>query len=86
MIVRQMPPPEPKEDEVYVPASQQKPLNEGVVVAVGPELYRRDGDYVTSDINPGDIVCFVDYAGFPIEVDGETYLSLRDEEIHGKRT
>ncbi len=85
MIVRRLPPPEPKEGEVYVPASQQKPLNEGVVVAVGPKLYRRIGDYVTSDINPDDIVCFVDYAGFEIEVDGETYLSLRDEEIHGKR-
>ena len=38
------------------------------------------------DLEPDDRVCFVDYAGFPIEVDGEEYLSLREEEIHGRRT
>ncbi len=89
MIVRRLPLPEPVEGEVYVPASQQKPLNEGIVIAVGPSLYhptmQAGQDVVVSDLNPGDTVCFVDYAGFEIEVDGETYLSLRDEEIHGKR-
>lgn len=86
VIVRRLPPPEPKEGEVYVPASQQKPLNEGVVVAVGPKLkVDRPTGVVYFGLEPGDTVCFVDFAGFEIEVDGETYLSLRDEEIHGKR-
>jgi chaperonin GroES len=86
VIVKTLPPPEAKEGEVYVPRSQQKPLNEGTVVAVGPGTRNR----MTGQIDPvelavGDQVCYLDFAGSEIEVDGEKYLSLRDEEIHGRR-
>lgn len=86
VILKRLPPPEQKEGDVYLPASQQKPLNEGVVVAVGPGLRNRvTGMIDPVDLQPEDLVCFVDYAGFEIEVDGEKYLSLRDEEVHGRR-
>lgn len=86
MIVQELPPPTPKEGEVFLPASQQKPLNEGIVIAVGPGARNRvTGQLDPIDLNPGDHVCFVDYAGFDIEVDGVKYKSMRDEEVHGRR-
>lgn len=86
VIVRRLPQPEGMVGGVYVPASQQKPLNEGVVVAVGPGLRNRvTGQRDTIDLKPGDNICFVDFAGFAVEVDGVEYLSLRDEEVHGRR-
>ncbi len=86
VLVSRLPPPEPKEGMVFIPASQQKPLNEATVVVVGPGLRNRTtGKIDPVDLDPGDIVCFVDYAGFEVEVDGVKYLSLRDEEIHGRR-
>lgn len=86
VIVQRLPPPAPKEGELVVPNSQQKPLNEGIVVAVGPGMRNRVTGMVDPvDLGPGAHVCFVDYAGFEIEVDGEKYLSMRDEEVHGER-
>jgi len=46
------------------------------VLAVGPEI---------DDIEPGEHICFLDFAGTAVEIDGVEYLSMRDEEIHGKR-
>ena len=86
VIVSRLPPPEPVPGEVILPASQQKPLNEAIVISVGPGLRNRvTGKLDSIDLAPGDRICFVDYAGFDVEVDGKKYLSLRDEEIHGRR-
>jgi chaperonin GroES len=86
VVVRRLPRPAPKPGEVVIPNSQQKLLDEGIVVAVGPGLRNR----LTWQIDPvdlevGDHVCFGDFAGSEIKVDGEEYLSMRDEEIHGHR-
>lgn len=86
VIVRRLERPRRQEGEVLMPNSQQKPLDEGIVIAVGPGARNR----VTGLIDPleleaGDHVCFVDMAGSEIEVDGEKYLALRDEEVHGVR-
>ncbi len=76
VIVKRLPLPAPKPGEVFIPDSQRKPLNEGTIIAMGPKI---------TDLSVGDHICFLDYAGSAIEVDGEEYLSMRDEEIHGRR-
>lgn len=87
VIVKQLPPPEPKEGEMVVPRSQQKPLNEGTVVAVGPGTRNRTTGLLDPvDLEVGDHICYLDFAGSAIEVDGVEYLSMRDEEIHGRRS
>lgn len=78
VIVRRLPPPAAKQGEVLIPGSQRKELNEGIVIAVGPH---RD----LADLKPGQHICFLDFAGTPVEVDGQEYLSLRETEIHGVR-
>lgn len=86
VIVKRLPAPLPKEGELILPTSQQKPLNEGIVIAVGPGARNRiTGEVDEIDLCEGDHVCFLDYAGSIINVDGVDYLSLRDEEIHGER-
>ena len=86
VIVKSLPPVAPAPGEVVLPESQKKPLLEGIVVAVGPGLRNRvTGMRDPVDLKPGDHVCYVDFAGFDIEVDGEMYKSMRDEEIHGRR-
>ena len=41
VVVRRLPRPAPKPGEVVIPHSQQKLLDEGIVVAVGPGLRNR---------------------------------------------
>ena len=87
VILKRLPPPEPKEGEVRLPDSQKRPMNAGTVVAVGPgarNVVTGQIDAIT-DLKPGDIVEFLDYAGAEVEIDGEAYLSVRESEIHGKR-
>ena len=78
VIVKQLPPPPPIDGDVVLPDSQRKALNEGTVVAVGPS---RECD----DIEVGQHVCFLDFAGSAIKIDGEDYLAMREVEIHGIR-
>lgn len=86
ILVKPLPPPGPKEGEIFVPASQQRPLNEGLVVAVGPGMRNRiTGQIDPIDLEPGDHIGYVDFSGFDVVVDGESFLSMRDEEIHGRR-
>jgi chaperonin GroES len=72
---------------ITLPDSQQRPLNSGTVIAVGPGARNS----VTGRIDPiedlkvGDTVEFLDYAGTGIEIDGQEYLCMRENEIHGKR-
>lgn len=86
ILVRRLLPPEPEPGKMVNPLSQTKPLNAGIVLAVGPGARNRVTGQVEpiADLQPGDIVEFVEYAQ-EVEVDGETLLLLRDEEIHGKR-
>jgi len=86
VIVKRLEPPAPKEGAPVLPKSQQKPLDEGLVIAVGPGVRNRVTGYIDEiDLREGDHVCFLEYAGSEIEIDGETYVSMRDEEIHGCR-
>jgi chaperonin GroES len=67
-----------------LPASQQRPLNSGTVIAVGPgKRSPHTGELIPIDLEPGDVVDFFDFAN-TVEIDGEEYLLLRDEEIWQK--
>jgi co-chaperonin GroES (HSP10) len=68
---------QPIPDGVVMPQSQQAPLNEGIVIAVGPDVPQAKW--------PGAHVCFVEHAGYEVEIDSESYLQMRDEEVIGRR-
>jgi chaperonin GroES len=86
VIVKRLERPALEEGNVFLPKSQQKPLDEGIVVAVGPGARNRVTGYIDEiDMKEGDHICFLEYAGQEVTIDGEIYLSLRDEEVHGRR-
>ncbi len=74
LIVRRLDQTQPEAGQVFLPNSQRKPLNRGTVIAVGPD----------TDLKPGAEVEFFDFAN-TVDIDGEEYLLLRDEEIWGVR-
>jgi len=86
IIVRRHERPAP-EGGIMLPDSQQRPLNAGTVIAVGPGARNSVTGRIDriEDLAPGDTVEFLDYAGSTVEIDGEEYLCMRDCEIHGKR-
>ena len=76
VIVKRLERPAPAADAMAIPDSQKQVVNEGTVVAVGPKV---------PDLKPGDHVCFYEFSGSPVEIDGEEYLSMGEGEIHGVR-
>lgn len=87
VLVRRMARPEPQAGDVAIPGSQERPLNEGVVVYVGPG--KRNSMTGRIDpivgLEPGAHVCFLDHSGYDVVVDGESLLCMRDEEIFAER-
>ena len=60
----------------------EKP-NQGVVVAVGVGHRSKKGNLRPLHVKLGDEVMFAQYAGTSVELDGQDFLLLREEEILG---
>jgi chaperonin GroES len=66
---------------IYIPetASKEKP-EQGEVVAVGPGKLV-DGEHVPMTVKKGDTVLFAKYAPDEVEIDGTTYLIVREDSL-----
>lgn len=61
-------------------AAKETPM-EGTVVATGDGRVLEDGRKLVLDVKAGDKVVFGRYAGSDLEIGGEKYLILREDEI-----
>ena len=61
-------------------AHQEKPQF-GVVVAVGPGAMQESGERGIMDVRVTDKVCFSRFGGQEIEVEGDTYVIMRQDDI-----
>jgi co-chaperonin GroES (HSP10) len=67
---------------IWTPVSQNKILHEGLVIAVW-KPYMRKGQYIRSELRPGDCVLFNHFAGVPVEgYDRDRYRVLKDVDFH----
>lgn len=62
--------------------AKEKPLS-ATVIAAGPGRRTDEGKIVPPEVKTGDRVLIGKYAGNEIEVAGETFLILREDEIFG---
>ncbi len=67
---------------IYIPdtATQEKP-EQGEVIAVGPGKLDEAGKRVSMSVKVGDTVVFSKYSPDEIEIDGEKYLVVREENL-----
>lgn len=78
IIVRRAKPEEVTPGGIVLPAASQKPMNEGIVEAVGPGLKEEP-----MPLKVGDKVLFSKLVGTDIKVDGEDFLIMTAPEILG---
>ena len=62
--------------------AKEKPI-EGKVVAVGNGKTGDDGKKIALEIKKGDRILFGKYGGTEIEVEGEEYLIMREDDVLG---
>lgn len=82
VVVKRKPKEEKSSGGIYIPdtASKDEPIV-GIVVAVGKGRLSKEGEIIPLNIKVDDAVVFSKYGGTEVELDGEKYLFLKDDEI-----
>ena len=68
---------------IIIPDSAKEKPQKGEVVAVGKGKRLEDGKVIPLDVQPGDQILFGKYSGSDIQLDGEEYLIMREDEVLG---
>ena len=68
---------------IIIPDTAKEKPQEGAVVAVGSGKKEKDGKVVPLDVKAGDRILFGKYSGTEIQLDGQEYLIIREEEVLG---
>ena len=66
---------------IVLPDSSKELLHRGRVTAVGNGKRLENGSRQPMDVNEGDRIVFGTYAGTEIEIDGEPYVVLREDDV-----
>lgn len=69
---------------LYVPETAKDAPQTATVVAVGPGRFSEYGAWLAMNVEPGDRVIFPKYAGSSIELDGKSYIIVRDSDLSAK--
>ena len=68
---------------LIVTKSEFDVVNKGTVVQVGPGRTTKKNVTIPIEVAVGDLVMFDGGAGIPVQVDGESFLVLKETEIIG---
>ena len=68
---------------IIIPDTAKEKPQEAEVVAVGPGRRGDDGDLIALDVEPGQHVLIGKYAGNEIEIDGEDFVILSEDDVLG---
>jgi Co-chaperonin GroES (HSP10) len=83
IIVRRMEEQEQMRGGLYIPDTAKEKPQEGEVLAVGNGKLLDSGQRIAIDLKSGDRILFGKYAGTEINLDGEEYLILREDDVLG---
>jgi chaperonin GroES len=83
IVVKRVEEQEQKVGGLFIPDSAKEKPQKGEVVAVGKGKRLEDGKVIPLDVQPGDQILFGKYSGSDIQLDGEEYLIMREDEVLG---
>lgn len=81
ILVQRMQEEERTKGGIIIPDTAKEKSVEGKVVAVGKGKLNEKGDLVALEVKPGDRVMFGKYAGTEIQIEGEDYLIMREDDL-----
>ena len=68
---------------IIIPDTAKEKPQQGKVVAVGKGKVKEDGGILPMDVKDGDTILFGKYSGQEIELEGDDYLIMREDEVLG---
>ena len=81
ILVQRIEEEEQKVGGIIIPDSAKEKPQQGKVVAVGAGKADKDGKRIPLDVKDGDTILFGKYSGQEVQVDGEDYLIMREDEV-----
>src|ERR1041384_7102873 len=83
IVVKRLEDKEQMQGGLYIPDSAKEKPQEGEVASVGKGKRLEDGKLVPLDVQFGDHILFGKNSGSDIKIDGEEYLTMREDEVLG---
>jgi len=68
---------------IYIPETAKEKPNFGTVVAIGNGIPQTDGTLRPLTVQSGDKIAWQQWAGFDIEIGGESYCVLSEQDVIG---
>jgi len=68
---------------IIIPDTAKEKPQQGKVIAAGIGKVKDDGERQPLDVKAGDLILFGKYAGQEIDLEGEDYLIVREDEVLG---
>lgn len=84
ILVKRATPKEISRGGIIIPENAKERAVEGEVLAVGSGRRNDVGDLIAVHVAVGDRVLFGEYAGTEVQVDGEEYTVLREDDVLGR--
>ena len=81
LVVKRIEPEAVVKGGIVVPDTAKEKPQDGVVKAVGNGKILENGNRVEMTVKEGDHILFGKYSGTEVNLDGEEYLILKDDEV-----
>jgi chaperonin GroES len=83
ILVKRLAEGDEKHGSIIIPDSAKEKPQEGKVIAVGTGKVTDDGKKLPLDVKAGDRILFGKYSGSEVKLDGQEYLTMREEDVLG---
>jgi chaperonin GroES len=83
VLVKRLAEGDEKHGSIIIPDSAKEKPQEGKVIAVGTGKVTEAGKRLPLDVKAGDRILFGKYSGSEVKLDGQEYLTMREEDVLG---
>ena len=83
VVIQRLEEDDAKHGRIIIPDSAKEKPQQGMVIAVGTGKVTEEGKTLPLDVKTGDRVLFAKYSGSEIEVEGQEYLIMKEEDLLG---
>jgi chaperonin GroES len=83
ILVKRLAEGDEKHGSIIIPDSAKEKPQEGQVIAVGTGKVTEAGRKIPLDVKAGDRILFGKYSGSEVKLDGQEYLTMREEDVLG---
>ena len=83
ILVKRLAEGDEKHGSIIIPDSAKEKPQEGQVIAVGTGKVTDEGKKIPLDVKAGDRILFGKYSGSEVKLDGQEYLTMREEDVLG---